>query len=103
MSLPTVHSHISSFLPSPSLPTPSPTVTFVLMPSSSPSLYSRLLISITIMDKIVETNYHSPLSHFNVVNVAMLWNQSWVNCKPHETTLNRGKRGGGGKSSLTVC
>ena len=34
---------------------------------------------------------HSP--QFNVVNVGLLSKQSWMNCKPHETTLNRGEGG----------
>ena len=35
--------------------------------------------------------FSAPSPQLNVVNVGMLWKQSWVNCKPHETILNRGR------------
>ena len=41
------------------------------------------------------------LPQFNVVNVGLLWKQSWVNCIHHETTLNREE--GGLNLSLPAC
>ena len=35
--------------------------------------------------------YTTPLPHINVVNVVTLSKQSWVNCKPQETTLSGGE------------
>ena len=40
---------------------------------------------------LVFSSYSPPL--FQCCQYWMLWKQSWVNCKPHKTTLNRGREG----------
>ena len=33
--------------------------------------------------------FFTPSPQFNVVNVSLLWKQIWVNCKPHEKTIEQ--------------
>ena len=57
--------------------------------------WTKLLRHFTKLSLVCDTkaNIFNPpsLPHFNV-NFVMLRKQSWVNCKPQETTLNRGRR-----------